>query len=158
PWSERVSLTFKRHRLRVVRDFPHGSFSTITATIGEILMIEDELIRHLMPLKFGDLPDGSIGGCWGHVVRKRGLRGPIGQAPLEMPHLSIESVLVHVYSHELLPEFLTWLNDTYFREKLPQYFENKREWKQLRLPAASAADNASLLLTGQPAKVTAPAR
>lgn len=153
PWSERITATFKKHRLYVVQNFPQGSFSTITATIGEILTIEDELVRHLMPLRYGDLPDGSIGDCWGHFVRKSGLAGPIGKAPLTMPHLSIGVVDVHVYGHELLVPFLSWLNGTYFMEKLPKYFEQKKEWKDLRLTAASAANSASLLLTGRPAQL-----
>jgi hypothetical protein len=50
PWGERLSQTIQEHRLCVVRGFAPGSFSIYTATMGEILMIEDELIRHGLSL------------------------------------------------------------------------------------------------------------
>lgn len=152
PWSARLEETFLRHRL-AVRKFPRGSFSTYTATTTELLMIEDELIRHQMPLRYGDLPDGSIGQRWSKHRAKSGLPTPIGQAPLEMPHIAARGgpspVPVHVYSVEVLPQFLEWLDDVYIQHCMPDYFRDK--WKDLRLPAASAANQASLRLTGKEA-------
>jgi hypothetical protein len=157
PWGERLTETIQRHRLYVVRNFPGGSFSTYTATVGEILMIEDELLNHQIPLRFGDLPDGSIGRRWSDHWKKNGWPNPLGQAPLDMPNLNI-TVEPFVYGPALRARFDEWLNGTYIPECMPEYFANKKEWRSLRLSAASAADHASLRLTGRPAELRAQQR
>jgi BRO family protein len=158
PWGERLSRTIQEHRLHVVQNFDAGSFSTYTATMGEILMIEDELLRHQLPLKFGDLPDGSMGQRWSRHRKETGLLDPLGYAPLEMPHIKYGSgslsVPVLVYPAELRPTFEMWLNGTYIPEKMPDYFAHKPEWKSHRLAAASAADRSSLRLTGIQAELS----
>lgn len=156
PWGARLSETFKNHRLSVITSFGFGPFSTYTATVGEILIIEDELVHHQIPLKYGDLPDGSIGKRWSTHCKKEGIES-IGKAPLAMPHLGM-SVDVLVYDAVARPTFDEWLNTKYIPEFMPDYFANKKEWKQLYLPTASAADNASLRLTGNRARIPGPLR
>jgi hypothetical protein len=141
--------------LVIVRQFPPGAFSTYTATATEILMIEDELVRHELPLKAGDLPDGSIGQRFAKHRAAQGWAEPLGTASLEMPHIVIGGkpliVTPHVYAPELRPKFDEWLNQTYIPKYMPDYFAKKKRWESLMLPAASAADNASRRLTGLPA-------
>lgn len=149
-WSERLSETVQWLRLYVQNRYPYGSFTTYTATGVEILMIEDELTRHRLPLQYGDLPDGSIGQCWAHYRKEMRLPDPIGVAHLDMPHLEI-IVDVLVYGADLRPAFDEWLNTIYIPKKMPEYFKNKPSYKHLKLSAASAADQASRRLTGKPA-------
>jgi hypothetical protein len=66
-----------------------------------------------------------------------------GNRPAEVP--------VFVYQANLRPFYDEWLNQTYLPEHMAQYFHRKPEWKDARLSAASAADRASLRLTGQQA-------
>jgi hypothetical protein len=157
PWGERLSDTFQRHRLYVVQEFLSGAFTTYTATATEILMIEDELIRHEVSLRYGDLPDGSIGKRWSNYRKAQGWAEPIGTAPLEMPHINSGGspliVPVFVYDATFRAKFDEWLNFTYIPECMPDYFNNKPEWRDQRLTLASAADNASLRLTGQRAAI-----
>jgi hypothetical protein len=157
PWSVRLSRSIQEHRLHIVQNFAPASFSIYTACVGEILMIEDELIRHLIPLKQGDLPDGSIGKRWPKHCREQGLGQEYGFAPLEMPHIDLgdgRPLIVQVMVNDSAKRwrFDQWLNETYLPLHMPEYFKNK--WKAFKLPAASAADNASKRLTGRPAAIT----
>jgi hypothetical protein len=153
PWGERLSETIQQHRLHVVRNFLPGCFTAYTATTAEILMIEDELIRHGVSPRFGDLPDGSIGKRWAKYRKDQGWADPVGQAPLEMPHIEYGGgplvVPVHVYDASYRARFDEWLNFTYIPDCMPDYFANKKEWRDIRLTLASTADHASLRLTGQ---------
>ncbi|HZZ79734.1 MAG TPA: BRO family protein [Gemmataceae bacterium] len=151
-WSERLSETVQWLRLYLQQHFPYGSFTTYTATGVEILMIEDELMKHHLPLQYGDLPDGSIGKCWANYRKEVNLPEPIGTALLDMPHLEI-IVEVLVYGADLRPAFDEWLNTVYIPKKMPEYFKNKKSYKLVKLSAASAADQASRRLTGKPASL-----
>jgi hypothetical protein len=64
-----------------------------------------------------------------------------------MPHLGI-TVEPFVYAADQRPRFDHWLNHIYIPECMPDYFDKKKNWKHFRLPAASAAERASLRLTG----------
>jgi hypothetical protein len=158
PWGERLSATIQKHRLYIVQNFPAGSFSTYVATSVEILMIEDELLRHRMPLRYGDLPDGSIGQRWSNHRKQNNWPDSIGQAPLEMPHLGQDGspliVMPYVYGADERPRFDEWLNAVYIPQCMPEYFEKKKNWRDVRLPVASAAEQASLRLTGQHAALS----
>ncbi|HEY7313833.1 MAG TPA: BRO family protein [Gemmataceae bacterium] len=63
-WSERLDRTIVAHRRYIIQNHPAGCWSIYTATVTETLILEDEFLRHCLPLKRSDLPDGSIGKRW----------------------------------------------------------------------------------------------
>lgn len=60
-WFARITPAFEDHKRYIVQCCPAGAFSILTATLGDMLLTEDELLRHSLPIKHHDLPDGSIG-------------------------------------------------------------------------------------------------
>jgi hypothetical protein len=126
PWGERLSLSLQAHRLYIVEEFPRASFSIYTATAMEILMIEDELNRHRMPIERKDLPDGSIGRRFSSHCKKTGRHEPIGQAPLVMDHIMSgnQPLVVHPFVYDATARvfFEEWLHAKYIPEYMPEYF------------------------------------
>lgn len=152
PWAIRFRESFAPHSQEVLSNFPPGSFTVITEGVMQMLMLEDELIRHIMEVRPGDRPCVSIGLTWSHY-RKNTLKfeGYLGEAPIWLPDVGLE-VPVKVYSGAELHHFKTWINFTYLPEKLQQYLDRKPEFRQYgSLPRASVADNTCRSITGRPA-------
>src|SRR5947208_3406892 len=89
------------------------------ATIEQVpmLMLEDELIRHMMEVGPGDRPCISLGLTYSHHRRKAlGLGDAMGEAPIYLPDRAMV-VPVKVYSGAELHQFKVWLQFTYLPEK-----------------------------------------
>jgi hypothetical protein len=163
PWGERLERTFVAHRRYIIRHCPPGSWSVYTATVTETLILEDEFLRHCLPLGRGDLPDGSIGQGWSRHRAGQPWALPVGTAPLEMPHLhnlngSPLVVWPHVYAFEEMRWFSRWFNGVYLPESLPRYLGAKFPRRIFGVTAASAADSTCKEITGRPAALPAPLR
>ncbi|HEY1380420.1 MAG TPA: phage antirepressor N-terminal domain-containing protein [Gemmataceae bacterium] len=159
PWAERFRESFAPHQRNVLSQFPHGAFTVITEGVMPMLMLEDELIRHMMAVGPGDRPCISIGLTYSHHRRKNlRLTDAMGEAPIWLPDRGIE-VPVKVYSGAELHQFKTWLHFTYLPEKLQEYLDRKPEFRPYgALPRASVADNTCLTITGRPASLAVPLR
>jgi hypothetical protein len=120
PWYERLEKTLRDHRKWIIKNLPSGSFSVLTGVWWEMIVIEDILIDHLLPLKGSDLADGSIGRRWAEYRRERSMKEPDMTAPLWLPDRDIE-VNVKVYSSDEHFSFQDWLNNEYLPEHLPDY-------------------------------------
>ena len=66
PWTTRFRKSMQRH-IRHMQAHRLGYFSVLTATAFQLLLLEDELLHHLLSIRPGVLPDGSIGGALGEV-------------------------------------------------------------------------------------------
>lgn len=151
PYSERLSRSMRDHRRYIAGNLPAGSFSILSATVPDVLVIEDVLIDHLLPLLPGDLPDGSIGRRYKQHRRDLGMPEPTLEAPLFLPDRQI-TVPVAVYEATENALFFGWLYKVYYPTWLPEYWGGKFT----SCPAVvkdSAADNACLSITNQPATI-----
>lgn len=159
PWSIRFSETSAPHLRYVNVHFQPGSWSVVTAAAVHMLVLEDEIIRHMMEPSDSDRPDVSVGLCWANERRRRGLGDPLGYAPIELPGRP-EPVEASVYPITERPAFEEWFNNVYLREKLLAYLERKPEFgvRHGDLPCASTAERTCLALIGQPAKLKAKQR
>jgi hypothetical protein len=142
PWSIRFRQTSASHLRYVNVYFPAGSWSVITAAAVHMLVLEDEIIRHMMEPSQEDRPDISVGLCWSHERRRRELGSSIGFAPLTLPNRR-DPVEVNVYAADERAVFEEWFNHTYLPEKLSLYLERKPEFGKVygSLPCASTADH-----------------
>jgi hypothetical protein len=154
-WSERLSGSLTDHRREVLERFGSGPWTTVIATTAEILTMEDALVSCGIPLRPGDLPDGSIGQRWSSYRQKQGLPHPLGRAPLHLPDRDIVAY-PWVYLPDQRKHFEKWFNEVYVPEHLPHYFAGKKEWNEYQLPAAQAAGDVCLRLTGKPATLSRP--
>ena len=150
PWAERFRESFAPHSQIVLSQFSQGAFTSITEGVMTMLMLEDELIRHMMEVRDGDRPCVSIGLTWSHYRKNvLGVQGSLGEAPIWLPDKAI-FVPVKVYPSTDLHHFKKWLHFVYLREKLQAYLDHKPEFRQYgSLPRASVADNTCLTITGQ---------
>jgi hypothetical protein len=138
---------------RYVNQHHPGCFTVVTTLMGQFLYMEDELVRHLLPVDSTDRPDISVGACWARHRKSLGLTSPDHRAPLYLPDQDIE-VPLYVYDNSERGVFEAWFHQVYLPEKLPQYFGRKPEFKPYgQLPPASAADHTCLGLTGQNAQL-----
>jgi hypothetical protein len=158
-WSERLERFVLAHRVHVVRDCVAGSWSVFTATVTEVLVMEDEFLRHCLPLKGTDLPDGSIGQRYvGHREGEPWV-GPIrNDIPLQLPQTvgsdgQPRVVYPNVYGPDELRHFQQWLHGTYLPANLPQYLTRKFKPRDFGLTPVSAADHGCRRLTGSPARL-----
>jgi hypothetical protein len=154
PWSERFEASFRDHRRFLIQWLPPGSFSVLSGTLTEIILMEDVLIEHLLPLRAADLPDGSMGKMWAKFRREQDWPDPEMTAPLCLPDRGIE-VEVKVYDASEFQEFQRWLWKDYFPEHLPIYLGRKFDFRQYGLAAPSTADLACRQVTGLPARIPA---
>lgn len=124
-----------------------------------MLMLEDELIRHMMEVRSADRPCVSIGLTWANYRRKSlGLADSLGEASIWLPDKEM-SVPVKVYSGVELGDFKRWLHFVYLPEKLQAYLDHKPEFRKYgALPRASVAHNTCLSITGLPANLDASKR
>jgi hypothetical protein len=152
PWSVRFRETTADH-FCYMTTYHLGYFSVVSAAVAHMLMMEEELVRHLLPLKPSDLPDGSIGKHWAKHRWTKGLPPSTLRAPLLLPDRGIDAQVL-IYPVAELGDFLAWFNTSYIPVHLPAYFGNKPEFRPYgQLPPASAAEHTSLRITGRPAKL-----
>jgi hypothetical protein len=150
PWSERFRQTVEPHIRFMYMNHPDG-FTVASTLVGQILCMEDELIRHMFELKSSDRPDVSIGLCWANDRRNRGLPDVQKFAPLRLPDQAMD-VWLSVYDNIERGAFETWFGRVYLPEKLPNYYDRKPEFRREgELPPASAAEHTCQRLTGRPA-------
>ena len=152
PWSIRFRKTTASHFCYMTTHH-QGFFSVVSAAVAHMLMMEEELIGHLLPTSSTDLPDGSIGWHWSKYRLAKGLLPSDVRAPLLLPNREKEAMVL-IYPVGELGEFLSWIATSYLPEHLPKYYLNKAEFREYgSLTAASAADNACRKLTGRPANL-----
>ena len=157
PWSVRFRETMLPH-VRFVNIHHPGCFTVVTALVAPMLVLEDEIIRHMMTPQSSDRPDVSIGLRWSQDRKFRGLPEIQRFAELELPGVPIKP-WVSVYEDSERGTFEAWFYRTYLPNHLPTYLMNKPEFKVFGpLPPASAADHTCRGLTGQPAKLGPPIR
>lgn len=150
PWAERFRLTFMPHARDIHQRNP-GCFSVVSAAVAEIMFIEEELIRHMMTTRGFDRPDISIGKRYAVYRRGRSLPEPTRSAKLCLLEQGID-VDVRVYEGAEWPIFTAWFRGPYLSEHLGYYLNHKDELRPYpQLSRHSVADNACLLLSGQPA-------
>jgi hypothetical protein len=157
PYSERFTASLRDHRRHIVYWLQPGSFSVLTGTFTDLIVLEDVLLDHFLPLRASDLPDGSVGKRWAIYRRDHGLPEPEMRAPLYLPDRGRE-VQVKVYAVDEWGSFQGWLFESYFPDHLPEYWSDKFKADRLRLAAHSAADMACLQLTDRPANLPASVR
>ncbi len=158
PWYERFSRTFMPHVRDLNEKYP-GCFSVVSATVYEMMHLEDQIVRHLMTTRSIDRPDVSIGKRWA-AYRRDDLLLPevIRSAILHLPDQGLD-VEVKVYEGREWPEFQMWLRNCYLPEHLATYLNNKKELKTFpELTRYSTADNTSRNLGGRPAQMPQPTR
>lgn len=152
PWSIRYCENFESY-VRYMRLNHIDKFTVVSNLVGQLLCLEDELIRHMFDPQPSDRPDVSIGLCWANERRRCGLSEPEYFAPLKLPDMERE-IMLRVYEDIERRSFDRWFDTVYLTEKLPSYYGNKPEFKQHgELPVASVADNSSRRLAGNPAKL-----
>jgi hypothetical protein len=154
PWAIRFRETFRAHVCELNVRFP-GCFTVISGLTHFYLDLEDQLMRHFLKPRPTDLPDGSIGGCWGHERRRRGYPAvdEMRRCRLHLPKLGID-VSPIVYPNAERGDFEAWFYNTYLPEKLPNYLINKEEFSQHgELTPASVADITCRGWSGQPAQL-----
>ncbi|HEY7329367.1 MAG TPA: KilA-N domain-containing protein [Gemmataceae bacterium] len=153
-WTERIMPAFEAHKRHIVMNCPDGAWSILTASVGETLLTEDELLRHCLPIEHHNLPDGSMGNMYSKYREGKPWVKARLYAPLVLPSWckadgSDVEVQVAVYDADERKYFERWLSKSYFPEHLYGYLERKFSHKKYGLTSASAADNASRRVTGR---------
>lgn len=157
PWAERIRATFLPHRKWLQDNLP-GYWTIASVTEMEMLVLEDELIRHGFNPQPGDRPDVSIGLLWATERRSRGLPPPVKKALLYLPDQK-GNVWVHAYPNEELPAFNAWFHDPYLRRKLLAYLAAKPAFRPAgELTTASVVDHTCKVLANGPAELAPPVR
>lgn len=153
-WSQRIAPGHQGLKRHLVLNCPPGSWAVLTAAIGETLETEDVLLRHCLPIENHNLPEGSIGIHFGRYREGQPWAGQVLKAPLVLPKWVKATgedfvAQVNVYGAEELMHFDQWLYRIYFPRYLPNYLERKFPRRRFGLATASAADNSSVIVTGQ---------
>lgn len=152
PWSARFTDTYESH-IRDLNVNHFGCFTVVSTLVGQMLSMEDMLLRHEFPLRPSDRPDVSIGRCWSEERKRRGLPTVARYAVLRLPDQERDVELL-VYDNSERGDFEAWFARTYLTDKLPAYYHRKPEFRPFgSLPSASAADNTARRLTGRPANL-----
>ncbi len=159
-WSERITPAFEAHKRHIVMNCPDGAWSILTATLGEVLLTEDELLRHCLPIEHHNLPDGSMGKLYSAHRQAKAWARRCYLAPLVLPKWRKSdgadfTVEVAVYDAEERRHFESWLHKVYFPQHLHCYLERKFSQREYGLTSASAADNSSRRITGRRAALPA---
>lgn len=163
PWFERLDVSLLDFRARIISECPRGSWAVLTATVVEVLLIEDEFLRHCLPANIRDLPDGSVGQRWRTYRKDQPWAGEVSNGiSLLLPSHGRDGsdffARPCIYRPEELLHFQEWLYDTYFPEHLPQYLINKFARQGFGLAPASAADAACQKIVHRPAVLPARTR
>lgn len=152
PWGVRFVEQFEEH-VRYMYMHHIDGFTVASTLIGQLLSLEDELVRHMFDPQPSDRPDISIGLCWSNERRRRGLPEVETFAPLRLKGMD-RDIMLRVYHNDERCGFEKWFGTVYLPEKLPTYYWNKPEFKRHgELPVASVADNSSRRLAGNPANL-----
>lgn len=150
PWSIRYRESTSPHCCHLNVHHP-GYWSVVSASAIHILTMEDILYQHCLPIKPGDLPDGSIGRHWSTHRKSLGRAPATRFAPLLIPARGI-NVMVSLYPFAELGEYQTWFLTAYLPIHLPSYFNRKPEFRPHgKLPSASAADRTCQRIAQKPA-------
>lgn len=158
PWSIRFRETLAPHVTALSREFRGSCFTIASAQVPFFLSLEDQIIRHMLHPGTNDRPDGSLGQCWANYRRSIGLGDPVGLVGLRLPDQEIE-VMLRVYPNIERGVFDPWFFDTYVREKLPAYLDNKPSLRSEQpIVRASIAENVCLQWSGRPAILKPKAR
>lgn len=157
-WATRYRRSLMPH-VRLLRNRYPGAFTVFSALVGDILTIEDELLRHLLPTNAFDRPDISIGLTWASHRRELGLENVTDSIPLFLPDRGT-SVEVNVYGCKEMPAFYAFFIGVYLQTKLLNYLKHKPELKRFEtLVKASVAENSCRAIAGEsivlPAKLRA---
>lgn len=150
--SARMSKFLEAHRLHLCINCGPGYWTIFSAMEVPALMIEDELVRHRLPVLESDRLDNSLAGLWPEFRRGKPWAMPTkkGRLELEQQRIMIEPTAYHPAEY---PYFQHWFYMTYQPEKLPGYLGRKFPQKHFGLAGYSAANNACLRTSGQPAKL-----
>lgn len=151
-WYERMRETWTPHSSHVRKHF-RGMFTVASETTIQVMEMEDILYAHNMLTRSEDRPDISIGVRWAKHRGAKGWHVPTFEAPLRLNEQGIV-VMVKVYPSIELLEYRRWFWLDYLPNNYITYLDNKPEFKQYEsLARASAANNASLHLSGVPAQL-----
>jgi hypothetical protein len=159
-WTTRILPAYEVHKRLVVMNHPDGAWSILMAAVGDLLLAEDELLRHCLPIEHHDLPDGSMGRMYSKHRQGKAWERPRQTVPLRLPNwrksdgADIE-VKVAVYDADERKHFERWVAKVYFPEHLHSYLERKFPPQDYGLTSASAADNSSRRITGRRAALPA---
>lgn len=151
PWSARLTRSFEAH-CRFINGRSPGWWSVLTATSTPMMVLEDCLLEHCLPLTTRDLPDNSVGRIWADLRRSRRLLDLQRFAPLDLPGRKFP-VQVLIYPPEERGAFDVFFHGTYVPRHMPDYLLRKFKTDHGRLPPASAADQASLRISDRPAEL-----
>lgn len=152
PWASRLSKTWLPHCQELNRDYP-GHFTVVSLLAMWILVLEEELERHLLPTRSTDRPDVSAGLCWNNERRARGLEPITERVSLWLPDQKI-TVYPFVYPDRERGPFEAWFVQTYMPDKLANYLFHKPEFcVDGKMPPASVADNMCLKFAGRSANL-----
>lgn len=149
-WSERLSRSFQNHAMYINRTAP-GSWTVLTEISTPMMVIEDCLICHLLPLSERDLPDGSVGKRWSMHREALGWPKVSKTAPLLLRETDKHPIQVTLYPPGEREAFSVWFYGCYVPNHMPDYLRNKFQPDHGRLPPLSAADHASQRIVGRPA-------
>jgi hypothetical protein len=122
PWSVRLGKTTGPHCCYMSAHCP-GYFSVVSALAVQILIMEEELARHLLPLNPGDLPDGSIGRHWARYRRSLGRPPSTLRAPLLLPDRDF-TAMVLIDPVAELGDVLAWRSTSDLPVHLPNSEKN----------------------------------
>jgi ORF6N domain len=153
PWSLRLNSTTTDHQRDLcIRHSPNW-WTVILVTVHEQLSMEDEFLRHALPLTKTDLADGSIGRRWAGYRMGEPWAGPIyNDVPLTLPEwvggISDRIVYPNVYGPDELPHFRLWLYTIYMPEHLPVYALRKFPQRDYSLRPAIAVNRVCQNLAG----------
>jgi hypothetical protein len=159
-WTERIMPAYEAHRRHIFMNHPAGSWSILTAALGETLLTEDECLRHCLPTENHDLPDGSMGQMYARFRDGRLWARQRRTSPLVLPNWRRSdgadvTVAVAIYDADERRFFERWLATYYIPQHLPRYLENKFPRRRYGLASVSAADNSSRRITGRRAALPA---
>jgi prophage antirepressor-like protein len=162
-WSERLRTTVLDHHRHILQKIGKSHWSVFTVLQTHMLIAEDEFVRHNLPVKQTDLPDGSAGQMWSKHREGKPWAQPFHFAPLEMPGRLMPNgqnfvADVKVYDPSELTHFQFWFFNEYLPNHLPKYLRNKESLKSTGLSPASAADHINLTTHGTPATLLAKER
>lgn len=143
PWAKRFRESYMKHFCYVRRSFRPADFSMVIGLLGEFLTMEDVLLEHGFELFTSDRPDISVAAHFGKWVNSQ---PPVGKAPLYLPNTD-RDVEVKVWPGCIYPEFMGWYKENYIPDKLRSYVLAKYKRKYGEIPADSATNHFSKVIT-----------
>lgn len=125
PWQhyhERVSI------LKEMSSVPDGFYIIFNEISGMMV----DLIQAGLVVNSHTVPDGSVGGCWGHFWRNNSLNTRFGETdscehyyPEGFAQSKSNPQIINAYPNDSLPEFRRWFRHEYLPTKFPSYILKK---------------------------------